>query len=122
MTCLALSASQLVQGGLGGGARSVGLDELFCRIRRMAVGPFVVNRRGKDPGRHRGRGARFFTDLRAGTASTLEWTLDATAKTIRHWAEQGLMPQPYKLGKSLRWDAAELRRWIEGGCQPARQG
>ena len=52
------------------------------------------------------------------SASTLEWTLDATAKTIRRWAEQGLMPKPYKVGKSLRWDADELRKWIASGCEP----
>jgi len=23
---------------------------------------------------------------------------------------------PYQIGKSLRWDAAELRQWIEDGC------
>ena len=55
------------------------------------------------------------------SAATLEWTLDATAKTIRRWAEQGLMPRPYKVGKSLRWDAAELRQWIDGGCEPVAQ-
>jgi len=55
------------------------------------------------------------------SASTLEWTLDATAKTIRRWAEQGLMPRPHKLGKSLRWNAAELRQWIEDGCPATSQ-
>ena len=52
------------------------------------------------------------------SASTLEWTFDTSAKTIRRWAAEGLMPPPYKIGKSLRWDAAELRQWIADGCEP----
>ena len=51
------------------------------------------------------------------SASSLEWVLDANTKTIHRWAASGLMPIPYRIGKSLRWDADELRDWIANGCQ-----
>lgn len=51
-------------------------------------------------------------------ASSLEWVLDADSRTIHRWAASGLMPKPYRIGKSLRWDADELRDWIADGCPP----
>lgn len=34
-------------------------------------------------------------------------------------ASSGRIPKPVRLGRSVRWRAAELQAWIEAGC-PAR--
>lgn len=46
--------------------------------------------------------------------------LNCSARHIRRLADRGAMPQPVRIGALVRWERAELARWIEGGCQPIR--
>ena len=37
----------------------------------------------------------------------------------RHWRQldvEGKVPAPRRLGRSVRWDVAELQRWSAAGC------
>jgi predicted DNA-binding transcriptional regulator AlpA len=41
----------------------------------------------------------------------------STRTALRH-ADAGLIPKGHKLGALRRWDAAEVDRFIAGGCKP----
>lgn len=46
----------------------------------------------------------------------------ALGVSLRHvdgMRSRGLVPTPVRLGAAVRWDAAEITRWIAAGC-PAR--
>jgi excisionase family DNA binding protein len=46
--------------------------------------------------------------------------LNCSVRHIRRLADRGAMPQPVRIGALVRWERAELARWIEGGCRPVR--
>jgi excisionase family DNA binding protein len=42
--------------------------------------------------------------------------LDVSVRTVWRLRSAGQIPEPVKLGRSIRWNAAELSTWIERGC------
>jgi predicted DNA-binding transcriptional regulator AlpA len=51
--------------------------------------------------------------LRAKAAALL---CDMSLRTWRTWDVAGKIPQPIRIGRSLRWRASELQAWIAAGC------
>jgi excisionase family DNA binding protein len=47
--------------------------------------------------------------------------LGCSTRHVYRLRDAGQMPAPVKLGSLLRWRAAEIEAWIEGGCQPVGQ-
>ncbi len=45
-----------------------------------------------------------------------------STRHVYRLADAGRMPQPIKLGSLVRWRRAELDRWINEGCPPAKTG
>lgn len=39
--------------------------------------------------------------------------LNVSPKTIYHWQAKSRGPRPYRVGKFLRWDQAEVLAWLE---------
>ena len=37
-------------------------------------------------------------------------------RTWRTWDAGGLIPRPRRIGRSVCWDFAELKKWIASGC------
>ncbi|MCC6145420.1 MAG: helix-turn-helix domain-containing protein [Candidatus Hydrogenedentes bacterium] len=46
--------------------------------------------------------------------------LRVSTRMIHRLRDSGRMPQPIKLGGSVRWRRAELLEWIEDGCPVQR--
>ena len=42
-------------------------------------------------------------------------------RSVWRMASAGQMPRPVKIGRSARWRAAEVGRWIEAGCPDSRE-
>lgn len=42
--------------------------------------------------------------------------LGVSTRQVYRLADGGKMPQPIKLGGSVRWDRAAIAMWIEQGC------
>lgn len=43
--------------------------------------------------------------------------LSVTPMTVRNWTRRGLLPQPKRIGASVRWSAEEVRTAV--GLRPA---
>ncbi|MCL2303893.1 MAG: helix-turn-helix domain-containing protein [Planctomycetaceae bacterium] len=43
-------------------------------------------------------------------------------KTWRLWYQQGYIPPPVRVGRSLFWRMNELVKWIEAGCPKYNRG
>jgi len=54
-------------------------------------------------------------------ANNLSWCLDCDPATLKRWSDDGTMPPSFKVGRSVRWDVAEIKAWIAGGCKPIDQ-
>jgi excisionase family DNA binding protein len=46
--------------------------------------------------------------------------LNCSWRTVLRLADQGAMPWGVKVGSLRRWNEAEIRAWVEGGCKPVR--
>ena len=46
--------------------------------------------------------------------------LGCSPRHVYRLSDAGRMPSPVKLGSLVRWSAAAIREWIEGGCRPVR--
>jgi excisionase family DNA binding protein len=46
--------------------------------------------------------------------------LNCSPRHVYRLSDAGRMPAPVKLGSLVRWSAAAIREWIEGGCKPVR--
>ena len=44
--------------------------------------------------------------------------LNLSRRSVYRLKDAGRMPQPLRLGRALRWRAADLEEWILGGCRP----
>ena len=42
--------------------------------------------------------------------------LDISERTLWGFAKSGRILKPIRIGKSVRWNAHELRRWADAGC------
>lgn len=47
--------------------------------------------------------------------------LGCSPRHVYRLSDAGRMPAPVKLGSLVRWSAAAIREWIDGGCRPVRQ-
>lgn len=50
------------------------------------------------------------------TAEAVAELLAIGLRTVRQWDSAGRLPEPVRLGKLVRWPAAEMRDWIQAGC------
>ena len=46
--------------------------------------------------------------------------LGCSARHVYRMSDSGAMPRPVKLGSLVRWSAAAIGEWIDGGCKPVR--
>lgn len=46
--------------------------------------------------------------------------LGCSPRHVYRLSDAGRMPAPVKLGALVRWPAAAIRTWIDGGCKPVR--
>ena len=60
-------------------------------------------------------------------AEALLLTADAVAKllsvsrlSVWRWRSAGKLPQPIKVGRTVRWRRAEIIAWIDAGCPNCR--
>ncbi len=59
-------------------------------------------------------------DKRLGTVKDVSDRLGVSERAIWKWNSMGKLPEPIRLGRSVRWDLDELERWIDASC-PARR-
>ena len=43
------------------------------------------------------------------------YLLAVSVKTIRRYAEAGMLPAPKHVGRALRWRLSDIQDWIAGG-------
>ncbi|MGH2717118.1 MAG: helix-turn-helix transcriptional regulator [Actinomycetota bacterium] len=48
------------------------------------------------------------------SVAELSEALQVPAETIYQWRHRGLGPKPIRLGRHLRFDPADVARWLEG--------
>lgn len=48
--------------------------------------------------------------------------LGISERTIYRLSDSGDMPQPVKLGSSVRWRRQELENWVDSGCPKGKNG
>jgi len=44
--------------------------------------------------------------------------LRISKRTVRTWDAAGKLPEPVRIGVTVRWRAAELDEWTAAGCPP----
>ena len=42
--------------------------------------------------------------------------LQISTRTIDNLKREGLMPQPIRIGRAVRWNRGELVAWVDAGC------
>jgi predicted DNA-binding transcriptional regulator AlpA len=47
--------------------------------------------------------------------------LGVGSRTVRRLDDSGQLPQPVRVGGSIRWRLSELRQWIDAGCPPRQR-
>jgi excisionase family DNA binding protein len=52
------------------------------------------------------------------TIKELSKLLSISTRSILRRVAEGTLPRPIRIGASVRWNHAEISRWINGGCQP----
>ncbi len=50
------------------------------------------------------------------SVADIAYRLNCSARTVWRLRDRGLMPQPIKLGKLIRWKAETIERWIAEDC------
>ncbi|MBX9653850.1 excisionase family DNA-binding protein [bacterium] len=57
------------------------------------------------------------------TAKEFAQKLNVSLRQIWRMLSEGRIPQPVRLGGTVRWRLAEVKSWIEEGCpqQPTRE-
>lgn len=53
---------------------------------------------------------------RLGTVKDVAARLGVSDRAIWKWNAAGKIPDPIRLGRSVRWDLDELERWIDASC------
>jgi excisionase family DNA binding protein len=48
--------------------------------------------------------------------------LACSERHVRRLADSGRMPRPVRLGTLIRWNRAEIEKWIAAGCPTGRPG
>ena len=44
--------------------------------------------------------------------------LHCSARTVQRHVGDGLIPPPVRIGRLVRWRAAEIDNWLDAGCPP----
>lgn len=47
--------------------------------------------------------------------------LGCSKRHVMRLSDEGRMPRSVKLGWLVKWNRAEIERWIANGCKPVRQ-
>jgi predicted DNA-binding transcriptional regulator AlpA len=55
------------------------------------------------------------------SAQNLANSLGISVRTLWRLRNGGKLPRPVQLGRSLRWRADEIEKWIKLGCPPLPQ-
>jgi len=50
------------------------------------------------------------------TDAELATLMKVSRRQVWKLLSMGRLPEPIRLGRSVRWRADEIRRWIEDGC------
>lgn len=50
--------------------------------------------------------------------SRLAELLECSARTVQRHVGDGLIPPPVRIGRLVRWRAAEIDNWLDAGCPP----
>lgn len=53
---------------------------------------------------------------RLSTAKETAADLGISVRTLRRLADAGKGPKPIRLGRCLRWRAADIEAWVAAGC------
>jgi hypothetical protein len=51
-------------------------------------------------------------DERLWSIGDVSWFLGIPVNTLYQWRHHGIGPRAYRVGRHLRYDPAELRRWL----------
>ncbi|RIK76985.1 MAG: hypothetical protein DCC67_13175 [Planctomycetota bacterium] len=51
-------------------------------------------------------------------ADTVATMLSISVRSLWRLLSAGRLVPPVRLGRSVRWHVAEVRRWIDAGCPP----
>jgi Helix-turn-helix domain len=54
------------------------------------------------------------------TTAELAVYLSIPAKTLRQWRYLGVGPRAFRVGRHLRYEPAEVRRWLDQECSGER--
>lgn len=57
---------------------------------------------------------------RLGTVKDVATRLDVSQRAVWKWNASAKLPEPIRLGRSVRWDMNEVERWIDAGCPTRR--
>ena len=57
-------------------------------------------------------------DARLVPAATVAKMLSISVRSLWRLLSAGRLVPPVRLGRSVRWHVAEVRRWIDSGCLP----
>ena len=60
-------------------------------------------------------------DVHLLSAEKVASLLDISVRTLWRLRSAGQLPEPVRLGGSIRWNANELRDWVEAGCPMPKQ-
>ena len=60
------------------------------------------------------------TSIQAIPASDLAQRLGVSLRHIRRMDAMGKLPQPVRIGNSVRWVLSEIQEWLASGCPDRR--
>jgi excisionase family DNA binding protein len=55
------------------------------------------------------------------SAAEVSSVLGVSSRTVWRLLSTGKLPEPVRIGGSVRWRADEIRSWIADGCPPMEQ-
>lgn len=63
-----------------------------------------------------GRGARVVALRPSWSTVDVAWFLTLSPRTVRRWRAQGAGPGWFRVGRTVRYDPAEVHRWLHEEC------
>jgi len=55
------------------------------------------------------------------SAEAVAKCLDVSVRTLWRLRSSGKLPEPIRLGGSVRWKASDIHAWIDAGCPSAQE-
>ena len=55
------------------------------------------------------------------TTKDLAFILKVHPRTVARRKDDPGFPKPIRIGRNVRWDPEDIRKWREGGCKPTDQ-